>query len=152
MCDYQYEYKAIVELITEGTIFVSNFIGKLSYNNKSLKLNGTFIINFLNETITLNNVSYTSWQTSSYQILPPILQNNLTQNEIKLDLNYLHQLHLTNVRKLEHMSSKSLISISSSFAAIILVIILSIALYIALRPKNRKSFFIPPIVDFQLKQ
>lgn len=152
ICDYQYEYKPIVELITEGTLFISNFIGNLSYDNRSLKLNGTFIINFLNKTITLNNVSYTNWQTSSYQILPPILQNNLTENEIKLDLNYLHQLHLTNVKKLEHMSSKNLISISSSFAAILLVIIMSIALYIALRPRNKKSFFIPPIVDFQLKQ
>ncbi|XP_049301875.1 uncharacterized protein LOC125775383 [Bactrocera dorsalis] len=50
LCDYQYENKAIIELIEEGTLFLSNFIGNITYNNTSLKLNGTFLINFINET------------------------------------------------------------------------------------------------------
>ncbi|XP_049317563.1 uncharacterized protein LOC125780090, partial [Bactrocera dorsalis] len=148
LCDYQYVNQAIIELISEGTIFLSNFIGNITYNNTSFKLNGTFLINFFNETITLNNVSYTNWQTSSYQILPAILQNNLTENEIKLDLNYLHKLHLNNVNELERITSKNIISISSSFLAILVAVTLSLVLYIILKPKTRNSFLIPPIIDY----
>lgn len=72
-CEYQIERQHLAELVLEGTLFVTNFIGNLAYGNSSQALNGTFIINFLNETITVNNVSYSNWQTTSYQILPPIL-------------------------------------------------------------------------------
>lgn len=146
LCDYQFQNQPIVELIADGTIFLSNFKEKLTYGNTSQNLNGTYIINFFNETITLGNVSYTNWQTTSYQILPPILQGNLTEKEVKLDLQYLHQLHLTNVKRLEHISLRNVMSISNSSIAIFLALSLFLVLHFWYRPAVRnKSFQIPPL-------
>lgn len=148
LCDYQFQNKPIVELITDGTIFLSNFNGNLSYGNNSQNLNGTFIINFFNETITIGKVSYSNWQSTSYQVLPPVIQSNLTENEVKLDLHYLHQLHLANVKKLEHITFRSLISTGTSFVAIILGLILFLTLYFCIKSKHfDKTIYIPPIID-----
>lgn len=148
-CEYQMEKRPIIELMSEGTIFLTNYIGNLKYGNSSQILNGTFIINFFNETVTLNNARYSNWQTTSFQILPPILQGNLTEKEVKLDLQYLHHLHLENIENLGNLSYKGLVSIGSNFVLLLIgfSIILTIQLYS--RYRNRQgSLQIPPSVHF----
>lgn len=148
-CEYQIEKQQVSELILEGTMFLSNYIGNLTYANSSQVLNGTYIVNFFNETITLNNVSYSNWQTTSSQTLPPVVQNNVTETEIKLDLQYLHHLHLKNIKHIKDLSYKGLVSIGSNFAILLtgFSILFTIQLYSKCR-SHRRVFDIPPIVNF----
>lgn len=138
-CEYQITKQPIIELISDGTIFLTNYIGNFTYGNTSQTLNGTFIINFFNETITLDNTKYSNWQTTSSQILPPILQGNLTEKEIKLDLQYLHHLHLENIKHLDNLSYKGLISISSNFGLLLIGFLIIIIIQLYSKCKNRQA-------------
>lgn len=148
-CEYQIEKQHIIEPLLEGTIFVSNYIGNLSYDNSSQILNGSFVINFFNETITLDKVSFSNWQTTSLQILPTVIQNNVTEKEVRLDLQYLHHLHLDNIKNIKNLSYKGLISIGSNF--LILFIGFAIVLIFQVYSKynnQRRMLDIPPIINF----
>lgn len=148
-CEYQIEKRQVVEPILEGTLFLTNFVGNLTYSNSTQELNGTFIINFFNETITVNNINYSNWQTTSFQILPPVIRNNVTENEVRLDLQYLHHLHLGNIKYIKDLSHKGLISISSNFLILFIgfSIIISFKVYSKCK-ENRGLFQIPPIIKY----
>lgn len=148
-CEYQIEEQPITELISDGTVFLSNYIGKLTFGNSSKTLNGTFIVNFFNESITLNEISYTNWQTTSFQILPPILQNNITENRTRLDLQYLHHLHINNIKHIKDLSYKGLVSISSNFAILLIGFSILFTFFTYSQCRNRQGTLrIPPEISF----
>lgn len=149
ICEYQMERRPVVELISEGTLFLTNYHGDLIHDNTTQILNGTYIINFLNETITLNNVAYSNWQTISFQILPPVLQSNLTEKDIKLDLQYLHHLHLENIENIGNLSHKGFISIGLNFFILLAGFLIILAIQLSTKYRsNRGTLNIPTITNF----
>lgn len=69
------------------------------------------------------------------QILPPILQNNITEKSIKIDLSYLHNLHLRNVAKLERLVVNHKTSIFVNIG-IAITVILGI-LFVIIKPLRK---------------
>lgn len=47
-----------IEEISSGLIMVNNFNGTLEWNNNMQKLEGTYVINFFNETLTINGKEF----------------------------------------------------------------------------------------------
>lgn len=141
VCNYEYHEDAVVELVSEGTIFTTNFKGDLAYSNTSSYLDGTYVINFKNETIRINNMEYTNWASITKEILPPIFEVNLTEKEIAIDLKYLHKLHLNNVEKFRTLS----IANYSSQAVFLFVIITVMIIYGTYQSK--KSSLVFPIIE-----
>ncbi|XP_055857313.1 uncharacterized protein LOC129920126 [Episyrphus balteatus] len=157
-CDFNYENRPIIELINESTLFLTNYVGNITYGRHFRNLNGSFLINFFNESIEIDNIKYSNWESKTYHILPPLLQNNLTEGEIKLDLQYLHKLHLDNVEKLSFISSNSKLFLTSNLTILLIGATINLILFIFLKKqsKNKKklqlSSFEPlklniPVVD-----
>lgn len=100
--------------------------------------------------ISINNVSYSKWQTTSIQILSPILRSNITENGIRFDLQYLHHLHIGNIRHIKDLSCKDLVSISSNFTILLMEFSIVLTGYIYFKCKNRRGTLrLPPEISFQ---
>lgn len=151
-CDFNYESRPIVELINESTLFLTNYVGNITYGRHFRNLNGSFLINFFNESIEVDNLKYTNWESKTYHILPPLLQNNLTEGEIKLDLQYLHKLHLDNVEKLSSISSNDGLFLGSNLTILLIGATINLILFAFLRQqsKNKKKILIPSFEPLKL--
>lgn len=137
ICDYQFHNSPVVELINENTLYLTNFVGKLNYDNTTRVLNGTFLINFQNDTVQVDDVKYTSREIRSFHLLPSILTSNLTENDVKVDIEYLHKLHLDNIKRLENLTSNNIVSIASdTVIAIVTLSLAAIVLFLFLRRRN----------------
>lgn len=147
-CDHQFYRKPIIELLTDNTVYVTNFNGNVKHDNETKTLNGTFLIQFDNDSIVINNKKYTNKEVTTFHILPPIIQANLTITDVKLDLEYLHDLHLENIKKLQKFSILSNLSVISDLAIYLLVIIIFIIIY-RYRQKEKQTmrFQLPPITQ-----
>lgn len=131
-------------------MFLSNYIGELTWGGSSKALNGTFIISFFNESISINNVSYSKWQTTFIQILSPILRGNITENGIRFDLQYLHHLHIGSSKHIKDLSYKDLVSITSNFTILLMEFSIVLTVYIYFKCKNRRGTLrLPPEISFQ---
>lgn len=128
-CDYQFYRKPVIEMIDDSTVFLTNFNGSLKHKNQTRILSGSYIIQFNNDSIVINDKRYANEVATHYQVLPPILQANLTEKEIKLDLEYLHDLHLDNIKKIKTFSVINHISVISDviiYSAVVIIFVLII--------------------------
>ena len=139
-CTYRSNSREVIELINGDTIFVTNFEGKIKSSNISRELKGTFIIQMQNETIHLNNQTFTSLATISLQALPPALVN-ITKREEKLDLGFVHNISLENIKRLGDLHENFKMSIVSE--TIIVLLIGSIVYY--LWKRIHPNLTLPPI-------
>lgn len=78
-CDYQFNQKQIIETLNDNTIYLNNFNGEIYGNDTNKHLEGNFLIQYNNETITINNMTFTNQETRTSQILPSVLQSNITE-------------------------------------------------------------------------
>lgn len=140
-CTFQTNNREVIDLIKEDTIFVTNFDGQLVSGNASKSLKGTYIIQLNNETIQLNNRTFSSFTTTNLQALPPALKN-ITNRVQKVDLEYVHGISIGNIERLGDLTHK--FTISSITDALIFILVVSVA-WIIWRRMNQ-SLNIPPIV------
>lgn len=134
-CDYQINTGKIIESLNENTIFLNNFNGNLTHNNSIQHLEGNILIQYYNETLEIDNKTFSNGEVKMSQILPPILQNNITEKSIKIDLSYLHNLHLRNVAKLERLVVNHKTSIFVNIG-IAITVILGI-LFVIIKPLRK---------------
>lgn len=73
-CDYQFYKKPIIEPLTDNSVFLINFNGTLRHSNETKMLCGTFLVQFDNDTIAINDRNYTNEEIRTFQILSPIIQ------------------------------------------------------------------------------
>lgn len=122
ICDYRTTNAAIVELIGENTIFLTNFNGTILNKNSSIPLIGTYLIQLDNDTVHINEKTYHSKVAFSPQALPPVLAN-VTSNRVKPNLEYVHDLSTRNINLINALNRNLNSSIITEILIIIAVII-----------------------------
>lgn len=138
-CDYQINNKEKIETIDENTIFLDNFFGEIFEKNLTRHLNGSYVIQYYNETIKIRNVEFVNKETKSFQILPAVLQTNIIERNLKPNVEYLHELHLNNRRQLQNLSAKHGISLITNLSLVtVLIIIFSILIVFKFKGKKAK--------------
>lgn len=58
-------------------------------------------------------MKYTNYEIKTFDLLPSLLNGNLTEKEMKVNLVYLHKLHLDSVKELENILFNNVVSIAS---------------------------------------
>lgn len=144
VCDYEYNKQEVIEEINNDTVFLDNFSGEVFQDNSSKHLRGTFMIQYSNETIKIKGKIYISREIKSFQVLPTILQPIPAQKNIKLDVDYLHDLHLNNTLKLQHLQTKHGISLTIDISIISALLIISLLLVHKFRKEKSKLRVIQP--------
>lgn len=134
-CDYQINRNQIIETLNDNTIFLTNFNGIILCNNSSKYLEGSFLIQYHNETVKINDSTFTNGEVRTSQILPPVLQTNITEKSIKIDSGYLHNLYLDNIEQLQQLFDEHKEAAFIDFGIITVVICLVIMFFIS---KTRK--------------
>lgn len=143
-CDYQFNKNEIIEQLDENTIFLNNFNGSLVYNTTIQHLEGNILVQFVNETIQINGKLFSNKEIKISQVLPSILQNNITEKSMKVDLEYLHNLHLNNVEKLEKLFTNHKTStVIDTCLIIIIVLAIPFGIYKILKKKHGNLKFLP---------
>lgn len=141
-CDFRFNENQIIEELSEDTIFLTNFQGQIISSNFSRHLNGSFIIQYFNETIFINNQTFTNTGIKTTQVLPPLLQPNTIEKNIKIELEYLHHLHLNNTNKLKMLHSSSKTSIIMDISIISIIILIIALLLLKYRNKSKQLIVI----------
>lgn len=136
-CEFTFNEKELIEPITDNTIFLNNFHGTIAYNNSVKHLEGNYLIQFQNESVNIKGWVFTNKEVRTSQILPTVLQTNITEQGIKLNLEYLHDLHVSNIQKLQKLSTYHQINKATDTIVIITIVIVIIGLVI--RSRNYKG-------------
>lgn len=136
-CHFEPSNSIIIEMIDETSLFLTNFWGKIQGKNYENVLNGTYVILLNNETIVVGNQTFTSRSTRVVQALPPAL-TNVTSNGLKLNLDYIHELSVTNIRHLRKLGETFHFSLIIDTVA--LTILASIC-YVIWRKVNTTIYF-----------
>jgi len=119
-CDFLRTNQETVELVDDGTIFLTNFNGTVSTPVKNHHLEGSYVVQFDNETITIGDRNYSSYSSTHLMAMPAVLTQIKTTG-YELSLKYVHEFSMENLKKLSVMSNEILIS-----SSVELVIALSI--------------------------
>lgn len=136
-CDYKFSNNEIIEPINENTIFLGNFKGEIGSQNSSTHADGNLLIEYYNETIEIKGINFTNRVLQSSQILPPILQANITEGKIKIDVDYLHNLHLNNIEKLHKLIRNHKVTVTTGALIVIIIIIFISTAFIWKYRKNK---------------
>ncbi|XP_041564480.1 uncharacterized protein LOC121467227 [Drosophila elegans] len=128
-CDYLRTNQQTVELIDDGTIFLTNFNGTISTPTKEHHLEGSYVVQFDNETVTIGDRNFSSYSSTHLMAMPAVL-TQITTTGYELSLKYVHDFSVENLKKLSTMSNKILISFS---AEIIITVSIIIAIYLVWR-------------------
>lgn len=113
-----------IEVIRSGLILLNDFSSTINVTGKMQELNGTFLIEFTNETISIKDLIFSNFETlhfytkpASYQITP------LERSNIKLlSLETLEKLHLNNTKQIELLKyTTNMVGISTGSLILILI-------------------------------
>lgn len=126
-CIMRSSMTSLVESIEDGTIFVTNFNGSVTSKDTSRNVCGTFIIQLSNETVSINNRTFSSWTTSSLQALPPVFAKTTVRGQ-KIDVEYLRELGEYNIKRLHTLSQRTISS--ATIDVITLMFLAFVVIYI----------------------
>lgn len=138
-CEFLFNEKEIIESVNENTIFLNNFNGTIAQNGSEKHLEGNLLIQYQNETLQIKGWTFTNKEIKTSQILPPILQKNITQRGVKLNLEYLHNLHQKNIKLLDKLVEDYKTNNATDIGIITLIITVIIIFTALLGYKKRKK-------------
>lgn len=143
-CEFSFNEKEIIEPVNQNTIFLNNFNGTLKHNDSVKHLYGNFLIQYQNETLEIKGWTFTNREIKTSQILPPVLLTNITERGVRLNLEYLHNLHQKSISLLDKLTIDYENS-NTTDIGIIIIIIIAIILFIAriVYQKRSKMVWIP---------
>lgn len=129
-----------VQELSKGMLFLNQFEGFLEISgNKSYQLSGTYIINFHNDTITVENKTFISRELTTLNPLPAVLQlsniNSTTQEVLSLEM--MKELQTTNVDELDLISTKG--NIMFSLNLVLTAILIFGFFFIFFNLKNKRQ-------------
>lgn len=136
-CEFTFNKKEVIEPINDNTIFLNNFHGPITYNNSVKHLEGNYLVQYQNESVNIKGWIFTNKETRTSQILPPVLQANITEQGMKLNLEYLHDLHVSNIGKLRKLSTYH--QINNVTDTIVVIAILIVIIGLVIRSRNHKG-------------
>ncbi|XP_043864620.1 uncharacterized protein LOC122757191 [Drosophila mojavensis] len=97
------------EQLFVGTILLNDFNGSIKIDEEEIELHGTFLVQFENSTIRIEDDIYESKVMSFAEATPPLFQIMAKTNKIDevLSLQMLKEINLNNTRKLETLKSSN---------------------------------------------
>lgn len=104
MCEFSNaDHIPVIEEIDSTRIILNNFNGSVRYNGSRQHLDGTYLINFWNSTIQINNREFSNTETTLMKMMPPVIQLTPTETEHLriLSLEALEALHINNTEQLQ---------------------------------------------------
>ncbi|XP_075157990.1 dopamine D2-like receptor [Haematobia irritans] len=119
-CDYKFTNETIIEPLADDVIFVTNYEGWLEYDRENKFLNGTYLLQMFNESLTIKNQTYSSTTITKTQALPPVLAN-ITHDNLLLDIEHVHSISLSNINRLEKLKTKFIQSFSMNVIIVVLI-------------------------------
>ncbi|XP_053969112.1 uncharacterized protein LOC128870463 [Anastrepha ludens] len=122
-CPYLTSNASTVEVIKDDTIFLNNFVGNISSGKTTTNLNGSYILRVDNETVVINNQTYSSITTSGVQVLPPIL-TSVTNRTMAINLDLVHGMAIDNLQILKHLKSETNWFILSEGSGLLLLMVI----------------------------
>lgn len=141
------QHTTTIEEISQGILLLNAFNGTICVNDNPHNLQGTFIINYNNTKITVEDQVFTSNVASSIHALPAILQPTPREKQFKeiLSLEMMKELHLNNTDQIKLLTDENTIQnwTSYGFYMLITIIILTIAVS-KIRGKGKAEIIIKP--------
>lgn len=104
-CELLRNNMARIELVEDGTLFLSNFNGTMKAGSRTYNLAGTYIVQFVNETISVAGRTYTSYTSTHFTVMPAVL-TSVTATGHAPSLNYINDFNMENLKRLFGMSEK----------------------------------------------
>lgn len=104
-----------IEEISNGLILLNGFKGNIFIKNYEKKINGTYLIKIVNDTVRINDLSFTAVETLSLRPLPALIKHSDSRSEFEeiLSLKFMKELNIKNIKKID---SLNLLTKSSMFA------------------------------------
>uniref|UniRef100_W8ARF0 Retrovirus-related Env polyprotein from transposon gypsy n=2 Tax=Ceratitis capitata TaxID=7213 RepID=W8ARF0_CERCA len=114
------------ELITPGIIFLNDYHGNIVMNDNIRIMNGTYIINFRNASITINERTYKNFESPVMKVMPAIAQPTPIEESITklLSLEALSELNVNNTVEIHSLQIERTVNRISSGITLLMVIIL----------------------------
>lgn len=143
-----------VQELYQGIILLNQFNGILEISdNKTYRLSGTYLIQFHNETIIIENRTFISKEMSILKPLPAVLQlsSNKSLTEEVLSLEMMKKLQVNNIDELNSISTKGNVMFSTNiFLSIALIISVLLIMY-KIRAKSDSDINVITMVNEKVK-
>lgn len=131
-CTFRTNNETIVEQIEEDLIYLTNFKGNITSIENTVHLKGTYLVRIFNETINIGGRRFSNKEISNVHALPPLL-SNVTEENRKVDIKFLHELHEKNIRHLHSLRNNLNLSLYSTAAICLCILVITITLTVLWR-------------------
>ncbi|KPU74981.1 uncharacterized protein Dana_GF27908 [Drosophila ananassae] len=102
-CSYLRSNEEVVQLVEDGTLFLSNYNGSLTTLERDYQLEGTYIVQFNNEVVAVRNKNFTAHSANHPMALPPVL-TNITVTGYRPSLGYVDDINAQNTQAMSGVS------------------------------------------------
>lgn len=130
-----------IEEIAPGTILLNQFDGTILVNNEPQNLNGTYVVQFSNTSITVTDKTYKFFEVTQIQPLPAILQPRHSNQNIEetLSLEMVKELRTNNTEAIDLIDIKHTKAIAVNFGLCIMTLFSIVTLLIKMKLCRTKS-------------
>lgn len=137
----------VTEELEPGIILLNQFDGNIEIDQSKRRINGTFLIKFVNTTIQINNQLFKNLQTPRMRISPATLQPTpLEKSRLNiLSLEALSELHINNTKEISLLNIDTKTNQWLLYAVITISIIFTTLVVIC--NKNKKTIIIEQVPD-----
>ena len=110
------------ELIAPGMLFLNDFQGNITVDDNARTLNGTYVVNFKNSTISVNGKTYKNYEAPPLKLLSAIAQPTPTEESRTrlLSLEALSELHIKNTMEIKSLNAEKTVNRLSAGATLII--------------------------------
>lgn len=144
------QHIASIQELYPGTILLNQFEGFIKFSsNKTNELSGTYLLQFHNDTVIINNQTFVSKEISGWKPLPALLQpnNNNERMEEVLSLELIKDLQANNIDSLNLISTKGKVVFSINLIISIILIIFLLAMSLKFWSKTKKGLTVNNIIN-----
>lgn len=139
-----------VEEILPGMILLNQFNDSVYINDEQHDLSGTFILQFRNASITIENNTYNYFQVTEFEALPAILQPRLPGSKIEevVTLETVKELNINNAKAIDLLDIRNKWSSATSLGLSVIAFI--VIMFIVTKRRQEKNEIIASIPSVHL--
>lgn len=115
-----------IDEISEGLILLNQFTGTINISGITHQLNGTFLLKFHNESITIGKKTFIAKEGVTHQTPPAFLQPTLYESNFEriLSLPMMEELNINNTRHLEILQKEKVIHQCLTYSTLLVLAII----------------------------
>jgi len=116
-CHYVASNRRVDELLEDGTLFMTNYNGTIVAHGQNYDLDGTFLLQFSNESVTADNKVFHSHSHAHLVAMPSVIAN-LTSKGYHLNLELVRSLSIRNLDLVRTVRGRLATSIVAEIAIV----------------------------------